>query len=118
MPVIIIPRLLLSLLSWAILAAAIYLLWSWARGYDVVDVHGVVHHVRGPAWRLYLGGLLLAWSFLGRFVVLIFIPGGKDEPREQRADGHVVQAPDGSALAWRVSVKRRRRRGCSLTAGA
>ena len=98
MPIIVISRLILGLISWAILGAAIYLLWSWHHGYDVVDVHGVVHHLHGPVWRLYAGCALLAWSFLGRFVVLMFIPGGKDKPREQRADGHMVQAPDGAAL--------------------
>ena len=98
MPVITIPRLLLSLLSWAILAAAIYLVWSWGRGHVVVDEHAVRHHVHGAAWQLYAGVALLAWSFLGRSVVLLFIPAGKDEPREQRAEGHMVQAPDGSSL--------------------
>ena len=98
MPVITIPRLLLSLLSWAILAAAIYLVWSWGRGHVVIDEHAVRHHVQGAAWRLYAGVALLAWSFLGRSVVLLFLPAGKDEPREQRAEGHMVHAPDGSSL--------------------
>ncbi len=98
MPVVVIPRLILSLLSWAILGAAIYLLWSWAHGYDVIDARGVAHHTHGPAWRLYAGLGLLAWSFLGRFIVLMFMPAGRDEPREQRGDGYTVQAPDGSAL--------------------
>ncbi len=98
MPVVLIPRLLFSLISWAILGSAIYLLWSWGHGYDVIDANGVAHHLHGPAWWLYVGSALLAWSFLGRFVVLAFIPAGKDEPREQRSAGHVVQAPDGSAL--------------------
>ena len=98
MPVITIPRLILSLLSWAILAAAIYLIWSWGHGHVVVDEHGARHHVHGAALQLYTGVALLAWSFLGRFVVLLFIPAGEDEPREQRAEGHMVQAPDGSSL--------------------
>ena len=98
MPVIIIPRLLLSLLSWFILATAIYLLWGWAQGHFVVDQHGVRHLVHDAPWRLYAGLALLAWSFLGRFVVLLFMPAGRDEPREQRAAGHTVQAPDGSSL--------------------
>ncbi len=98
MPIIFVPRLLLSLISWAILVAAIYLLWTWGRGYDVQDAQGLLHHVRYSDWRLYTGLACLAWSLFGRFVVLLCIPAGRDEPREQRADGHFVQAPDGSSL--------------------
>ncbi len=98
MPIIFVPRLLLSLISWVNLAAAIYLLWAWGRGYDVQDAQGILHHVRDPDWRLYTGLACLAWSFFGRFVVLLCIPAGRDEPREQRADGYFVQAPDGSSL--------------------
>ncbi|HEY2052186.1 MAG TPA: alpha/beta hydrolase [Caulobacteraceae bacterium] len=98
MPVVIIPRLVLGLISWALLAVAIYLLWSWGRGCTAIDANGVAHHLRGPAWWLYVGIGLVAWSFLGRFVVLMFMAAGKDEPCEQRADGDVVQAPDGSSL--------------------
>ena len=98
MPVIIIPRLLFSILSWAILGAAIYLLWSWGHGYDMINDRGVAYRVHGPAWRLYAGLAMLAWSFLGRLVVLLLLPAGKDEPREERGEAQVVQAPDGSAL--------------------
>ncbi len=98
MPIILVPRLIASLLSWAVLIAAVYLLWSWGEGHVVIDAHGVRHHLHGAAWRLYTGAALLAWSFLGRFVVLMFIPAGRDEPHEQRAAGHMVQSPDGSSL--------------------
>ncbi len=98
MPIITIPRLLLSLLSWAILAVALYLLWRWSHGYIVVDDHGVRHHIHGAVWPLYTGGALLACSFLGRFVVLLFIPAGRDEPHEERGESHMLQAPDGSTL--------------------
>ncbi len=98
MPVVVIPRAVLSLLSWLILAAGAYLLWSWFHGYDVRQADGVIEHVRGPAWRLYAGLAMLGWSFLGRFVVLLLIPGGTDDPREQRGSGVEVQAPDGSKL--------------------
>ena len=105
MPIMSVPRLLFSLVSWAILAAAIYLFWSWGHGYTVQDTHGVFYHVRGPVWQLYTGVALLAWSFLGRFVVLLFMPAGRDDPREQRGDGHFIQAPDGSSL-WLESFGR------------
>jgi pimeloyl-ACP methyl ester carboxylesterase len=89
---------LLSLLSLLILATALYLLWSWNHGDYVRLADGGLERVRGPDWRLYTGLGLLAWSFLGRFVVLMFIPGGKDEPRDERGEGGTVAAPDGSAL--------------------
>ena len=98
MPIITIPRFLLSLLSWLVLVAAVYLLWSWAQRYDVVDDHGLHHQVHGAMWRLFAGGALLGWSFLGRFFVLLFIPPGRDEPREERGAGRMVSAPDGSSL--------------------
>ena len=98
MPVVTIPRALLSLVSLFILAAAAYLLWSWLHGYDVRLSDGSLRHVRGPMWRLYVAAGLFACSFLGRFVVLMFIPAGRDEPREERAVSHTVAAPDGSAL--------------------
>jgi pimeloyl-ACP methyl ester carboxylesterase len=98
MPIITIPRFLLSLISLAILAGAIYLAWSWYEGYDVVYRDGSAHHVRGDAWRLYTAIGLGGWSFLGRFVVLMFMPAGKDEPHEERGAASTVVAPDSSAL--------------------
>ena len=98
MPVVVIPRAVLSLLSWLILAASAYLLWGWSQGYDIRHANSVIEHVRGPIWRLYTGLALLAWLFLGRFVVLLLIPGGTDDPREQRVSGAEVRAPDGSTL--------------------
>jgi pimeloyl-ACP methyl ester carboxylesterase len=98
MPVVTFPRLLFSLISWAILIGGAYLLWSWFHGVYVVDDRAVAHHFRGPAWRLYAGCALLAWSFLGRFVVLLFMPAGRNEPREERAEGRMIAAPDGSML--------------------
>jgi pimeloyl-ACP methyl ester carboxylesterase len=98
MPVITIPRFILSLLSFAILAAAIYLGWSWYTGYDILYRDGTVRDFRGEAWRLYTAVGLLGWSFLGRFAVLMFIPAGHDEPREERGEPSLVTSPDGSVL--------------------
>jgi pimeloyl-ACP methyl ester carboxylesterase len=98
MPIITLPRLLLSLVSLAILAAAIYLAWSWYEGYDVLYRDGSVRHFRGETWRLYTALGLTGWSFLGRFVILMFIPAGKTDPVEERAEASVITAPDGSAL--------------------
>ena len=71
MPIVQLPRALLSLLSLLILGAAVYLIWSGVHGYDVRDIHRVVRadgsvmreltirHMRAPAWRLWVGGGLL-----------------------------------------------------------
>ncbi|MHB8287273.1 MAG: alpha/beta fold hydrolase [Caulobacteraceae bacterium] len=98
MPIVMLPRLIASLISLAILALAAYLLWSWFQGYDVLGADRVWRHVRPLDWRLYAGAGLGAWSFLGRFVVLMFIPSAPDEPREQRTEGRTVTAPDGAKL--------------------
>ncbi|MDB5481848.1 MAG: hypothetical protein JWO83_2901 [Caulobacteraceae bacterium] len=98
MPVVTLPRALLSILSLAVLASAAFLLWSWYRGYDLRDVDGVVWHVHGPVWRLFAGLAMLAWSFFGRSLVLLLIPAGRREPRDERGVGRTVAGPDGSVL--------------------
>lgn len=103
MPILGLPRLLFSLVSLAILAAAVYLLARWLHGYDVRDAYGVWRHVRGPAWSLYLGCALLAWSFLGRFVILALLPASGDDPALTRAAAHRIAAPDGGELHVEIS---------------
>ena len=98
MPIITVPRFLFSLISLAILAGAVYLAWSWYEGYDVLYRDGTVRYFRGESWRLYTAIALAGWSFLGRFIVLMFIPAGQNDPREERGEASVVMAPDGSAL--------------------
>ena len=98
MPVVSVPRLLLALASLLILAAAVLLLRDWWLGEQLRDPDGVVRHVRGPRWELLVGAGLFAWSFLGRFVILLLFAKGVEAPREQRGEGAIVHAPDGSAL--------------------
>lgn len=98
MPMLNLPRVLLSWLSLAILAAAIWLLWDWSQGEMVARPDGVLVRVRPIDWRLGLGAGLLAWSFLGRLVVLALIPGKPDEPRRRLGAGEMIQGPQGAAL--------------------
>ncbi len=98
MPITTLPRFVLSLVSLALLVGGIYLAWSWYEGYDVHYGDGLIRHVRGESWRLYGALALSGWSFLGRFVVLMFIPAGRTEPRDDRGESSIVTAPDGSAL--------------------
>ena len=50
MPIITLPRLLLSLVSLAVLAGAVYFSWSWYEGYDVLYRDGSIRHFRGESW--------------------------------------------------------------------
>lgn len=99
MPIVLLPRLLLQLVSLALLACGAWLLWTWWEGYDLLDASGrVVDHVHGPAWRLGSGLGLLVWSFGGgRLTVLALIKGGHS-PMTARTASHEVRAPDGSKL--------------------
>jgi pimeloyl-ACP methyl ester carboxylesterase len=98
MPLIVLARLALSLVSLAILGAGGYLLWSWHQGYWVVDSLGQPHHVR-ETWRLWTGLALLAWSFLGRFIVTPLLARPDTDPtRIERATGQTLVSPTGSRL--------------------
>jgi pimeloyl-ACP methyl ester carboxylesterase len=105
MPILSLPRALLSLASLAILAAAIYLLWSWGQGYDFRLTDGRWRHAAGPAWRLWTGIGLLGWSFLGRFIVLGLLPSRHD-PELERGRPQIVTAPDGARIAVETTGRR------------
>ena len=76
-----------GLISIALLAGGIAIVWGWLTG-----------TVTSMAW-LASGIAMLAWSAIGRYVVLVFFPTGGDEPRTLRSTpGKRVQAPDGSIL--------------------
>ena len=104
MPIILLPRLLLNLISLALLACGVWLLWTWWRGHDVIDASGrIAHHVHGPNWLLWTGAGLLVWSFGGgRLVVLALMKGGHS-PATGRTASHEVLAPDGAKLHLEAS---------------
>ncbi len=90
MPLFTFARLLFGLLSLAVLAAGGALLWSWWQGQVFIDLDGVQRRVRGEDWRLWTGLALLAWSALGRWIVLLLIARGDDMPtRAERERGEV-----------------------------
>lgn len=98
MPLIVLARLVLSLVSLAILAAGGYLLWSWHDGYWALDAYGVSHHIQEP-WRLWTAVGLLAWSFLGRSIVpLLIAKPDKNPTRPERGDHQMIASPTGSTL--------------------
>jgi len=98
MPLLMIVRLLLSIVSWAILAAAAYLLWSWNQGDYVRDVNGVIHHIRHD-WRLWTGLALFVWSFGGgNLLVRPFLARGGDRLKPERGQGGLIDGADGARL--------------------
>ncbi|MDG2521338.1 alpha/beta hydrolase [Caulobacter segnis] len=92
-------RFLAGLISLGLLAASIYLLWTFARGEELLDPDGVPRRVRED-WRLWTGAALLAWSLLGRFPMLFVLArkddGGPDAHHHGR--GVMLQTPRGSDL--------------------
>ncbi len=92
-----IARFVLALLSLAVLAAAGVLLWQWYEGSIVLGDDGVFRRTRED-WMLYVGGALLAWSFLGRFLVLPLLARADREPlAPERSGGRHIE-DEGASL--------------------
>ncbi|RAK50924.1 alpha/beta fold hydrolase [Phenylobacterium deserti] len=91
-------RFFTTLLSLAILGTAAYLLWSWQDGALVRDATGDLVRVRDD-WRLWTGLGLLAWSFLGRWLMAPLL-ARKDERRTkpERSGGHEIAGASGAKL--------------------
>ncbi|MCA1647044.1 MAG: alpha/beta hydrolase [Chloroflexi bacterium] len=78
---------LVGLLSLAVLGGGLYLLWAWYVGVVVGTVY------------LVLGLAMMLWTFLGRLIVLLFHPGGPDEPHTLEPESEVrLLRPDGTSL--------------------
>lgn len=78
---------LASIASLALLAGGIYIVWAWYVG-----------TLAATGW-LASGIAMLAWSALGRQVVLAFYPRGNDEPRaEHSAETKTIRGASGSTL--------------------
>jgi pimeloyl-ACP methyl ester carboxylesterase len=78
---------LVTLASLALLGGGIYIVWAWIAGTLVAT-----------SW-LASGIGMLAWSLLGRQIVLAMYPRGADEPRAARStESTIIEAPDGSRL--------------------
>lgn len=100
MPPIILLLILLNALSIAVLGGAGWLGWTWYEGTVVPTPDGDLARVRED-WRLWVALALLAWSFLGRFVVLSVLakPDGKAEPSKPlRLNGRQIEGHAGASL--------------------
>lgn len=98
MPLLSIVRFFTTLLSLAILGAAGYLLWSWYQGDFFQTPAGELVRERDD-WRRWSGLGLLAWSLLGRSILVpLLAKSDKRRTRAERADGQMIASPTGSSL--------------------
>jgi pimeloyl-ACP methyl ester carboxylesterase len=98
MPLFSILRFLTTLLSLAILGTAGYLLWSWYQGEWLTDANGALYRVRND-WRLWTALGLLAWSFLGRAIMLpLLARSDKRRTSPERGAGQTVVGASGSTI--------------------
>jgi pimeloyl-ACP methyl ester carboxylesterase len=79
---------LVGLASLALLGGGVYVLWQWYVGALV-----------GTAWLI--GGVAMTlWTFVGRWIVLLFRRAGSDEPRDLQPDTVLrLPRPDGTTLS-------------------
>ncbi|WP_172123112.1 MULTISPECIES: alpha/beta hydrolase [unclassified Devosia] len=98
MPLQFLFRFLANLISLAILIAAGYLLWSWWDGDLVRQTDGTIVRVRED-WLLWVGLAGLAFSFLGRPLMVLLLAGAdKDRTAPVRGNGTTIEAPNGAQL--------------------
>jgi pimeloyl-ACP methyl ester carboxylesterase len=98
MVILSLARFVAACVSALLLAAAVYLLWSWYDGAWIRDAAGALVRLREP-WRLWTGGLLLAWSFFGRLLLPLVLAKGGGRPTSARhGEGQIVAGATGSAL--------------------
>lgn len=99
MPLILVVRFLLSIVSTLILVAIGYLLWTWQQGYYVRDGYGVLHHMH-ENWRLWTSIGLLAWSFGGGAIIIRpFLAKRDTDPLDRsRGNGQIIQGANGASL--------------------
>lgn len=99
MPLTALFKLLLQLVSLALLAAAAWLIWSWWDGRLVLAADGEGLVLVRDAWRLWVGGALLAWALVGRLpATLLLAKGDTDASRPRREAGEFLTGAHGSRL--------------------
>jgi pimeloyl-ACP methyl ester carboxylesterase len=99
LPLLIVVRFLLSLVSLAILLAAGYLLVEWYDGTIYVrETDGSLIRHR-EQWMLWLGVAALAFSALGRFVMVPLLARPDTDPsRPERGAGSMIKSATGAEL--------------------
>ena len=91
-------RAIFTIVSVALLVAAVVLLGNWYGGDRVQTADGVIH-IHRDNWNLWTGIALLAWSFLGRIPILFMLARKDTDPmRPRRDNGQTVESPTGATL--------------------
>ncbi|MCJ8521461.1 hypothetical protein [Pseudorhizobium tarimense] len=91
-------RPLITLISTLILIASIYLLWTWYQG-EVVQRPDATFAVHRENWRLWSGGFLLVWSFLGRWPTILLLARPDTDPmKKESEEGVVITGAEGETL--------------------
>jgi pimeloyl-ACP methyl ester carboxylesterase len=89
---------LFALTSVIVLGVGAWLVWSWWRLYSLLDP-APGETVDTQAWRLWIGGLLIAASLLGRTPTIWLLGRPADDgERLRRRNGEVVETPTGARL--------------------
>lgn len=98
MPLLALTRILFGAVSLGLLALSIYWLYTWGRGDLVTAADGAVYTHR-ESWRLWAGLGILAFSFLGRWIVLLVLAGPDRAPSlPTRSGGRLIDGAGGSTL--------------------
>lgn len=98
MPLLIVLRFVLMLVSLCVLAGAAYLLWNWYDGDLISQADGDIVRVRTD-WYLWVGIGLLGISFFGRPIITPLITRRDTDPTSAfRGGGALVPGADGSSL--------------------
>jgi pimeloyl-ACP methyl ester carboxylesterase len=99
MPLITVAKFFATLASLAVLGLGGYLAWSWWEGDVVQTADGALVTVRED-WRLWTALALLAFSALGRFLIVPLIATGGDKPEDkfERLTGRTAPGARSSAL--------------------
>jgi pimeloyl-ACP methyl ester carboxylesterase len=99
MPLLSVIRFITSLLGLIILGLVIYLLWSWNDGELVRQTDGDLVRIRDD-WRLWAALGLIAFSLLGRLVVLPLLakPDTGEPSHEDRGAGQIIDGANGARL--------------------
>jgi len=97
-PIFFVLRAVFALISLLILALAAVWLYQWYHGELVLGADGVARRIHHE-WKLWAGGALFAWSFLGRWPVVLLLAGRDgDRMRAERVNGRVIQGPSGNSI--------------------
>ncbi|ESQ79381.1 alpha/beta fold hydrolase [Asticcacaulis sp. YBE204] len=98
MPLVLLTRFLTSLFSWLLLAALIYLGWSWYEGEWLRMVDGDLIRVRED-WRLWTALGLLAWSAFGGMILKPFLSRpDRRHLNTDRSNGAQMEGINGASL--------------------